>query len=505
MALRLSGLASGMDTESIVTELMKAQRLKSTKIENKITLMEWKQDKWKNLNKKIFSLYTDKLAKLKMQGSFNTKKVTSSDESKVTVSANTASTDGSHTLKISQLASSQFVTGKAIASATPVTSATTLASLGVTTSESTANTVTITGSKAVTLTLSDTTTVGEFTQAFKDAGLNASYDETQKRFFISSKESGTANAFSVTSTGTTDLSKLGLNQMTKDTAGVVSIVGTSNISLVQPKDAKVNYNGADLISSTNTFTANGLTFTLKDTTETGEEISLSVSKDTQAVYDMVKGFVKSYNELMTEMNESFYAASAKGYNPLTDEEKEAMSETQIEQWDDKIKASLLRRDDNLSTVMNTLRTSLSRSITVDGKSYSLSTFGIGTTGYTEKGILHIDGDVDDSILSGKTNDLMNALTEDPDTVMKVFNGLADKLYSSLTKSMSSTSLRSALTLYNDKDMTKSITNYKEDLDVLEEKLQDMEDRYYKQFSAMETAMAKMNSQSSSLASMLGTG
>jgi len=85
----------------------------------------------------------------------------------------------------------------------------------------------------------------------------------------------------------------------------------------------------------------------------------------------------------------------------------------------------------------------------------------------------------------------------------VFTELTGKLYDTMTDKMSSTSMRSALTFYNDKEITKDITSYQSNLKKLEDKLQDTEDRYYKQFAAMETAMAKMNSQSSSLLAMMG--
>jgi flagellar hook-associated protein 2 len=516
MALRLSGLASGMDTESIVTELMKAQRLKSTKIENKITTAEWKQEKWKALNTKIYSFYTNQLSKLRMQGSFNTKSVSSSNESKATVTASTTAPEGSHSLKIKQLASAQFATGAKLGldkNGNAITADTKLVDLNMVAGES--NQITITaGSKTKSLTISNTTTVGEFTQTLKDAGLNATYDTSQKRFFISSKESGYANAFSISTSGTVDLSKLGLHTITKTSNpdNSVTVTGGGGMTLVAPSDAKIIYNGAEITSSSNTISANGLTFTLKqvtagmdtpDDTSDDEVISVGVNDNTQAVYDMVKDFVTKYNELMKEMNEVYYAASTKGFDPLTDEEKESMTDDQIEKWETKIKDSLLRRDDTLGSVLSTMRTSLSANVKVDGKDYSLSSFGIASANYTEKGILHIAGDKDDNLLSASENKLMKALTENPDAVMGVFNKLSEDLYSTLTDKMSSTTLRSALTLYNDKEMTKSITNYKDDLKELEDRLKVIEDRYYKQFSAMETAMAKMNSQSSSLASMLG--
>lgn len=74
MAMRLSGLISGMDTEAVVAKLMDAHRLKTTRVQNKITTTEWKQEKWANLNAKIYALYTDQLSKLRMQGSYAVKK-----------------------------------------------------------------------------------------------------------------------------------------------------------------------------------------------------------------------------------------------------------------------------------------------------------------------------------------------------------------------------------------------------------------------------------------------
>ena len=85
-----------MDTEAVIEQLMKAERLKTTKVQNKITTTEWKQDKWKDLNKKIYSFYTNQLSKLRMQGNFDIKKATSSNTSKVEVTAANTAPEGTH-------------------------------------------------------------------------------------------------------------------------------------------------------------------------------------------------------------------------------------------------------------------------------------------------------------------------------------------------------------------------------------------------------------------------
>ena len=652
MAMRLSGLISGMDTEAVIRELMNAERLKTTKVENKITTTEWKQEKWSALNSKIYSFYTNQLSKMRMEGSFAVKKATSSNESKVELTAGTNAPEGTHLVKVNRLASSQFVTGAKLDfdnNDKEISTSTKLVDLGFDASEGTSIHIKPTGKKGVSLDIRETTTIGELINSLREAGLNANYDTTQKRFFISSKASGVENAFEVTTSSTevvrdknkiksflnydslssTDKNKvngyldqylndtlvetdrevienklleikheqvrteqvnifkadeeliaqiteeeenklrqeLGLEEgeevdsealktavndrliemaeeteefagaradlITKmvnykqsaktggaieDASGSLSalgldeikydeiekkIVGGSNAILVQAADAEITYNGAKLTGSSNNFSVNGLNLTLKGETDVDETISLSIAGNTEAVYDMVKDFVNAYNELLKEMNDSYNADSARGYDPLTDEEREAMSDSEIEKWEAKIKDSLLRRDNTLGSLISSFRTAMSGSVSVNGKFYSLASFGIGSQNYRDKGTLSINGDEDDDATAGLTNKLMDALNNNPEEVMTVMNKLADDLYSSLMDKMKSSSLSSALTVYNDKEISKTLTNYKDDLKKLEDKLTDIEERYYKQFAAMETAMAKLNSQSNALASMLG--
>ncbi len=498
MPMRLSGLASGMDTESIVAELMKAQRLKSTKIEQKKTLAEWTQEKWKAMNTKLYSFYTGSLSKMKMQGSFSTKSATSSDSSKVAVTVGNSATTGVHSIKVTQLAQAQFVTGAKLDAT--VSASSTLSSLGIGDGEIRIKV----GSATKSVTVDSTKTVKDLVSGLKKAGINASFDSTQKRFYLSSMESGESNEFSIDSDAAVNIEKLGLSNFTADgTDQTKAVAGLGDMNVISAKDAIFEYNGADMTSATNTVTANGLTFNLLGTTG-ADTVNISVANDTKAVYDSIKAFIKEYNDLITEMNTSYYANSARGYAPLSDDEKGAMTDDQIEQWESKIKDSLLRRDNSMGTLLSTMRESLSGSATYGGKAYSLSSFGIVTGEYTERGLLHINGDADDSTVSAKENDLMKALEENPEAVMNTINTLANNLYKSFSDSMKSTSLRSALTFYNDKEITKNISDYEDDLRVMEDKLNAMEDRYYKQFSAMEAAMSKMNSQSSNLAAMLGT-
>lgn len=670
MAMRLSGLISGMDTEAVIRELMNAERLKTTKVENKITTTEWKQEKWSALNSKIYSFYTNQLSKMRMAGSFAVKKAASSNIDKVDITAGSNAPEGTHLIKVDRLASSQFVTGAKLGTddnGNEVSTSTRLVDLkdqeglGFDSTKGTSIHIKAAGGKEVSLDIRENTTIGELINSLKSAGLNANYDAGQKRFFISSKSSGEENAFEITTSSsvqvqeknairdfiaydslssadknmvngylndylndtltdedkdvikdkllefkhkqvrtqyvnnyvsdeanidrvtpgvreeleaglkegetlddkvlqssikdkliqeaelkmatefeawknneaeegnvflvaeealtpmltqyadanstptsqTGSLASLGLGEITKNAEGVMGIDGNPDAVLVQASDAIIEYNGAKLTGSSNNFSVNGLNLTLKGETNVGETISLSVSNNTEAVYDMVKDFVNAYNELLKEMNDSYNAESARGYDPLTDEEREAMSESEIEKWESRIKDSLLRRDNTLGGLISSFRIAMSGSVSVNGKSYSLASFGVGSQSYKDKGTLHIYGDEDNDTTAGLKNKLMDALTSNSEEVMTVMNKLADDLHGSLMDKMKSSSLSSALTVYNDKEISKTLTNYKDDLKELETKLAVIEERYYKQFAAMETAMARLNSQSNALASMLG--
>ncbi|MDE7299160.1 MAG: flagellar filament capping protein FliD, partial [Lachnospiraceae bacterium] len=618
------------------------------------------------------------LNKVKTQGNYLAKKVTTSDETKLTASASTTAANGTHQVRVDRLASVQYVTGSVLGTVTndegedvAVSGSTKLTQLGFTVDPNKETMINIkAGSKEVSLGVTAYTTVNDFLSACKDAGLNASYDVAQKRFFIGAADSGVENAFSITTStaGDTaeknavrdlldysklnsaarksaddalavyksssaskeekaaaldtlntlsagkvsrqlaqdykdgkvdadalaqvkadaekeyrnglkdgeavdadalkkavdsavdkaaaeyakgvqeafeagagagnpffdasvelgnklsvyaaapsespsnidgnDLENLGLGEVTytAGTDGSLSYTTTGKLALQEAADSLIQYNGAALTGSSNAITVNGLTLNLNGVTKgtANEYISVNVSKDSQAVYDMIRDFVKGYNEILGEMNDAYNADSARGYEPLTAEERESMTEEQIKKWEDKIKGSLLRRDDTLAGLLNVMKTALQGTATYDGKTYSLASFGVRTIDYTEYGKLHILGDQEDALAAGEKDKLMAAIEEDPEKVMTVFTQITGKLYDAMNEKMKSSSLSSALTFYNDKQMTKELTAYKKEKKSLEARLNEIEDRYYKQFTAMEKAMATLNSQTNSLAALMGS-
>lgn len=279
-------------------------------------------------------------------------------------------------------------------------------------------------------------------------------------------------------------------------------------SRVDAQDAKITLNNADFTSSSNVFNINGLTIKAMAKTADGETLSINTDTDTQGIYDKIKDFLTDYNSIINELTSLYNADSAKGYEPLTDDEKESMSDKEVEKWETKIKDSILRNDSTVGGVMNAMTTAMMKSYTINGKSYSLSSFGIHTQGYlnaakNEQYAYHIDGDEDDTITSGNTDKLMDMINNNPEDLEEFMKQLTSGLYSALDSKMKSTTLSSAYTIYNDKQMTKEYNNYTTEIKEWETKISDLEDRYYKQFSTMETQLAKMQSSTSSISSMLG--
>lgn len=275
-------------------------------------------------------------------------------------------------------------------------------------------------------------------------------------------------------------------------------------------DSKIKLNGIEYTSGLNTYSINGLSITALQATGDGDTnaVSITTSTDTQGIYDKIKDFLTQYNALINEITSLYNADTATGYEPLTDDEKDAMSESEIEKWEEKIKASLLRRDDSLSSIMSAMTNSMSKGFEINGKKYYLSSFGIKTLGYfnapeNQQYAYHIDGDEDDASVSGNTDKLMAMINSDPDTVVEFMQQLTSNLYDEIGKKMRSTTLSSTYTVYNDKEMASEYSDYTDTIKKWEEKLEAQEDYYYNKFSAMETALAKLNSQTSSLSGLLG--
>ncbi len=286
-----------------------------------------------------------------------------------------------------------------------------------------------------------------------------------------------------------------------------SVTYSSGATRVNGQDSVISLNGAEYTSSTNSYSINGLT--IEALAVTGDsEVTITSKTDTDGIYNKIKSFLTEYNSLINEMTSLYNADSAKGYEPLTSDEKDSMTDTEVEEWEEKIKSALLRRDDTLDGVMSAMENSMAKSYTINGKTYSLSSFGISTLGIlnasdNQQNAYHINGDTDDSATSTKTDKLRAAIENNPDDLVEYMKQLTSGLYDALDSKMKATTLSSVYTVYNDKEMAKEYSDYTTTISDWEDKVSDMEDYYYKKFAAMESALATLQSNASSLSSLLG--
>lgn len=717
MAIRLSGMVSGMDTESLVSALVSSYKLKKDNLVKAQTKLSWKQEKWKTMNTSIYGFYSGKLSSARFSTSYNLKTSTVSNDKYAKVSASSSAVSGTQRLKVNYLAATGYLTGgKITADGSKITGSTKLSDI-IGNTDGSISVKTSSGVKSIDIT--EDMNVSQFTAKLKEAGLNANFDEDNGRFFISAKESGKDNDFSLVANndnGLTALKKLGIytvndtdkaeytrlaslvegsgeynaelesmytsinakdtaktyadkynaakeqldilaandtvlidkdatdksqalkdaidalrdktshmlddyseyykvkkdadgkevkdsdgklvyeydkeaiekagkteefNTLSKnkennealiksyddnskiisDTEGYVTVgsdgkavADENNVKVLQEvsdtnktnraaakalldskiamaktakddvedktvtdakkpvrvvgQDSEIMLNGAIFTNNTNNFSINGLTIQALNVTADDEEITITTDTDVDGIYDMIKGFLKDYNDLVKSVDVAYNAASSKGYEPLTSDEKDAMTDDEVKKWEEKIKDSLLRKDSTLGSVLDTMKNDMALSFDVNGKRYSLASFGIATLGYfnspeNETGVYHIDGDKDDSKTSANTDKLKAMIASDPDTVISFFSQLSTRLYTDLGNKMAASSTSSAYTIYNDKQMNTQYSEYNTKISEAEDKVTTWEDYYYSKFSAMESALAKMNAQSSSLTGLFG--
>ena len=504
MAIRLSGMNSGLDTESIVQAMVSSYSAKKDKYVKAQTRLSWTQDAWKNINTKVYGLYTS-LDSLKFSSGYNTKKTTVSDTNKASVTATSDAAIGTQKLNILETAQTGYMTGGTLKSGS--NGSTKLSDLyGDALGEGTFKIKYKNGTESDPITINGDTTVNDFVSKLKDAGIGANYDEKNNRIYINSKTVGSDGDFELVGTDDEGNANKALEALKVTEASAEAAGG----KMVHGEDARIKLNGVYYTSSNGSFNINGMTINALNKTGDGDEnaISINTTTDVQGLYDKVKDFLEQYNEVVNQVTKLYNAEAARGYQPLTDEQKEAMTDSQVEKWETKIKDSLLRRDTTLGGILNTMTGAMSAVYEVNDKKLSLGSFGISTLGIlgsakNEQNAYHIDGDADDSATSAKKDKLMQALTEDPDSVVDFMKQLATGLQGDLGKKMKSTSLRSAYTIYNDKEMASEYSDYTSTIKKWEEKVAKMEDKYYKQFTAMEKALANMNSSSSALGGLLG--
>lgn len=335
------------------------------------------------------------------------------------------------------------------------------------------------------------------------AGVTMTYSSLTNSFTLESKELGGAGKVEV---GDTSLGR---------SLGLVDDNGTVGAS--EGQNAIFEINGQEVYLNDNTYTLDGNTFTFNDNMTIGETYTVNIAKDSTTVKDALKKFVESYNKLIDDVYGYIGKSPAKDddgntYEPLTDAEKEEMSEDEITKWEEKAKQGVLYNDSTVSTVMSQMRSALYTSVTLDdGSKFGIYNLGIKTSSeWSEHGKLQIDENAFDKAFENNEDAIIKLFTDSDTGMMKKLNSVID----GAVKSSGAANTRGTLVRKAgkaDSFVTTDSTIYKE-MVKMQDRLKELQDRYdtkeeywWKVFTNMETAMADLNSQTSYISSYLGTG
>lgn len=324
-------------------------------------------------------------------------------------------------------------------------------------------------------------------------GVTMFYDSYSDKVTMTRKETGVynENGQEIEFTDGDFLTQvLGFHNITPDTPG----------NYVKAENATFIINGLETSRQSNTFSMNGVTFTLKKTTDT--PVTINVNNDNDKLYENIKNFVDKYNELVEKIEKKLSEPKYKNYLPLTDDEKEKLSETQQEKWENMAKSGILRNDSILSGLVTQMRTAIYSGVKqddLDSAMKSLSAIGITTT-----------ADFTTAKLEINESKLKAAIEKDPNSIELLFNGtgatdgqkgVIQRLYDKVNATMDQLKERAgnSYSVNNQFTIGRQLDDLDDRIERFEDRLADLETRYYSQFTAMEQAIQKANSQAAYLA------
>ncbi|TFB24489.1 flagellar hook-associated protein 2 [Filobacillus milosensis] len=517
--MRIGGLASGMDIDKLVNDLMKAERIPLQKMEQDRTWMTWQRDAYREMNTLLYELDQQAL-NLKLDKTFNSKSTTSSQLDSITATATTEAKEGSYEIEVKQLATAAINVSQSGISATnkkidPNNSLQAEADAG-----NLANTL-VTGPLEFTVYREDgpqdysinvqgsdslNDVLNKITN--QDNGVRAFYDSQTDKVVLERTETGDYNQSNnylgaeIAFNGSTSS---GFFTETLQIKNGDNSTGTWKKVEKGGTNAEFIYNNAlTLESSSNSYTLNGITFNFSDKTN-GNAI-ISVNSNIDSTVEKITGFVDKYNELIEKFSDRLNEERYRDYKPLSDKEKESMTEKQVELWEEKAKSGLLRNDGILQNSLYDMRRAWYSEIENNNDKINLiSDIGITTSSnYLENGKLIVDEEK-----------LKQALREDPDAVQNLFSndnsgesrGIVNRLEDVMKNTMSRINERAGKSSYVFSQYTigRNIDDLNDEINQFEERLTSVENRYWNQFTQMEKAIQQMNQQSAFLMNQFGGG
>lgn len=534
--LRFTGMASGLDTDSIVQQMMRIERMKVDKVKQERQILEWKRDDYRSVSNMLRSFkdeFFDILKPASYMRSANTYysyTAKSSNEDVVTASGNSQISMMEHSIEVTRLAKAAKIDGAeniVLGDNESLSLYDTLEQVREKLGGDESG-ITFTEGGKLTFTINDKTIEIDKTKNLNDllstinnseANVKLSYSSFLDKFIMDSKATGVEAKIEI-----------------KDRSGFFQKIGFTG-GLVE-EDYVVNANGEDAAfkldgkSSTNAsniFTIDGVTYTLKAEGQS----NITLKQNTDAIFDKIKNFVDKYNELIdkisTKVNESRPQSGGRSgsyYLPLTDEQREAMKEDDIKKWEENAKKGLVKNDGMLNNILFNMRKAMGDKTDAG----ILASIGISTGDWREGARLKIDEEKLKKAINDNPDRVMNIFAKqseisyDPDAsiddrkkrynesgvVERLFDILQDNIRTTRNKDGQKGILLEKAGIIGDLTEFKSTLveeiNKKDSLiEDMMEKLYVKEERLYLKFASLETAMSRMSAQSSWLSQQLGGG
>ena len=515
--MRISGLATGMDTEKIIGDLMKAQRFPLDKITQKKQYLQWKLDDYRKVNRDL-KVTSDKVFDTMIRNKDNllSRSVTVSNSDAVGIKSAGAISDFSGTISVHQLAtqgtlkSTGDVKLKDTTSEEKVTGSTKLGSLvgaGDGDGEILIKIKAPGSEKEFKFTNNDSISA-VLNEINANSGVNAFYDTHTKMISMTAKNGGEE-----------------LIEVSGEVASLLNIntTVTGGPEAKPGQNAIFTLNGLQTERDSNTFQINGFEFNLKQITTplqagtkipelVGDSVTFHSSPNVDKVVDTVTQFVNDYNKMIEDLNAKIKEPKYRTFTPLSDDQKKDMKENEIKLWEEKAMSGSLRNDPDVAAMLTKLRTVMTSTVTGASGEISLSSIGITTSkSYLDNGKLTIDEKVlrekiienpelVNELFAKKSSDAEGTKIADEGGLAQQFRSVVEGTRSLISdKAGNSSSVNDSFTLGRSmKDMNSQITKF-------EDRLKMVESRYWKQFNAMENAIQRANAQSASLMSALGGG
>ncbi len=342
---------------------------------------------------------------------------------------------------------------------------------------------------------------------------------------VSVKYLSTTDTFSVTATETGAHSKVEIEDVAGGGNLAAALFGSTTAgdprqyTVTQGNDAKMKvdfgHGAIEIERSSNSFSMDGLNFTLNslfDSTQAtgGEAVTFTSKMNTDKMMEGIKEMVKDYNEMLAAVNKELSTKPNRKYPPLTKEQADEMTETQIKDWNAKAMEGQLFADPTVSALANELRFIFAMDVPGVG---SLKDMGISTsTDWKDNGKIVIDEEKLKQALEERPDDVMRAFTAPKEGDDIYSGGIMTRMKSMTDKYAATTGEKGSLVRlagvegasYNkDTLLFKQLEMIEKDLDNLTRTLKKEEDRYFRQFTALEKYISQMNSQSSWLSGQMG--